>query len=85
MKQLKWSKYLDIVDAGDFTVLYNSVSRGIYMIENNIMNRIEESIQCHMPPSGEDKEIIAKLYQQEFIVKAETNEVENFIEYKQNN
>jgi len=82
MKQLKWSKYLDIVDAGDFTVLYNSVSRGIYMIENNLMNRIAESIQCHMPPSDEDKEIIAKLYQQGFIVKAETNEIENFIEYR---
>lgn len=82
MKQIKWSKYLDIVDAGDFTVLYNSVSRGMYMLKNNLIDRINESIECQTTPSDEVKKIIAKLYQQEFIVKAETNEIEKFHEYR---
>lgn len=83
MKPIKWSKYLEIVDEGDFSVLYNSVSRGIYMLDNSLLQKINESIEYQTAPSSDEiKKAIAKLYQQEFIVKAESNEIEKFKEYR---
>jgi uncharacterized protein len=82
MKAIKWSRYVIETSCDDYTVLYNSVTRGIYLIENNLLHQINDVITQKMMPTDELKKIISKLYKQEFFVKEESNEVNKFIDYR---
>ena len=82
MKPIKWSRFVIPVNAETYTVLFNSVSRGIYIIENDVKQQIDEYIDNQTLLLDDTKKIISKLYQQEFIVLAEFNEIESFKTYR---
>ena len=84
MKQIRWSSFVISVNAEEYSVLFNSVSRVIYIIDSDIKKQIDEYMQHLIPLSNDTKKIVSKLYQQEFIVLSEINEIQNFKTYRYN-
>ena len=82
MKQIRWSSFVISVNAEEYSVLFNSVSRGIYIIDSDIKKQIDEYMQHLIPLSNDTKKIVSKLYQQEFIVLSDINEIQNFKTYR---
>ncbi len=82
MKKVKWSKYVIFISETDYTVLFNSVSRGITVLDADVWNDIDKYISGESVVNKENRKIVAKLYQDQYIVPFDKNEIEEFKLYR---
>ncbi len=85
--KLKWSRYVTetLIDEGPDkrnVIFFNSVNRGVYQTDMESKKKIEDSMQDTKMCPDDEKDVIAKLYKDGFIVGKEIDETEKFDQYR---